>query len=122
MQQQNVKEQRNIHRLSRQAKHFPIPTKIKFHPDPLNKQTIMELITTDRSGLLSQVGKVFNKQDINLHSARITTIGSRAEDMFYITDLQRQPLTDPYKQEQLREELLYVLDKIKPKKTAIGVN
>jgi [protein-PII] uridylyltransferase len=122
LQQQNVKEHRNIHRLSRQAKHFPIPTKIKFHPDPLNKQTIMELITTDRSGLLSQVGKVFNKQGINLHSARITTIGSRAEDMFYITDLQRQPLTDANRQEQLREELLYVLDNIKPKKMAIAIN
>jgi [protein-PII] uridylyltransferase len=116
LQQQNVKEQRNIHRQSRQAKHFPIPTKIKFHPDQLNKQTIMELITTDRSGLLSQVGKVFNKQGINLHSARITTIGSRAEDMFYITDLKLQPLSDVSRQEQLREELLYVLDKIKPKK------
>ena len=113
---QEVKEHRNIHRLSRQAKHFPIPTNIQFHSDPLNRHTILELITTDRSGLLSQIGKVFNKQDINLHSARITTIGSRVEDMFYITDLQLQPLSDPSRQEQLREELIYVLDDIKPKK------
>ena len=119
--QREVKEHKNIHRLSRQAKHFPIPTNIKFHPDPLNKQTILELITTDRSGLLSQVGKVFNKHDINLHSARITTIGSRVEDMFYITDLQSQPLADPAKQEQLREALIYVLDDIKPKKAASAV-
>jgi [protein-PII] uridylyltransferase len=118
---QDVKEHRNIHRLSRQAKHFPIPTKIKFHPDPLNKQTILELITTDRSGLLSQVGKVFNKQEINLHSARITTIGSRVEDMFYITDLQSQPISDIGKQELLRGELIYVLDNIKPKKAANAV-
>jgi [protein-PII] uridylyltransferase len=119
---QEVKEHKNIHRQSRQAKHFPIPTKIKFHPDPLNKQTIMELITTDRSGLLSQIGKVFNKQDINLHSARITTIGSRVEDMFCITDLQLQPLSDASRQEHLREELLYVLDHIEPKKAvAIAV-
>ncbi len=114
---QEVKEHRNIHRLSRQAKHFPIPTSIRFYPDPLNKQTIMELVTTDRSGLLSQIGRIFNKLDINLHSARITTIGSRVEDMFYITDLQLQPLSDPGKQEQLREELLYALDNIKPKKS-----
>ncbi len=118
---QVVKEHRNIHRLSRQAKHFPIPTHIKFHPDPLNKQTILELITTDRSGLLSQVGRVFNKNDINLHSARITTIGSRVEDMFYITDLQSQPLSDPDRQERLRDELIYVLDNIKPKKTTPAV-
>ena len=115
---QDVKEHRNIHRLSRQAKHFPIPTNIQFHTDPVNKQTILELIATDRSGLLSQVGRVFNDQAINLHSARITTIGSRVEDMFYITDLQLQPLSDPIKQKQLREELLYALDDIQPKKSA----
>jgi [protein-PII] uridylyltransferase len=118
---QEVKEHRNIHRLSRQAKHFPILTKIQFHSDPINKQTVLELITTDRSGLLSQVGRTFNKQDINLHSARITTIGSRVEDMFYITDLQLNPLSDPDKQELLRQELLYVLDDIKPKKAAVAV-
>jgi [protein-PII] uridylyltransferase len=113
-----VKEHKNIHRQSRQAKHFPIPTKILFHPDQQNKQTIMELITTDRSGLLSKIGKVFNKQAINLHSARITTIGSRVEDMFYITDMHLQPISDTGKQATLREELLLVLDNIKPKKAA----
>lgn len=113
---QHVKDHINIHRLSRQAKYFPIPTDIQFHSDSLNNQTILELITTDRPGLLSQVGKVFNNQDINLHSARITTIGSRVEDMFYITDLQLQPLTDPSKKEQLREELIFVLDNFKPDK------
>lgn len=113
-----VKEHKNIHRQSRQAKHFPIPTNIFFHPDPQNKQTIMELITTDRSGLLSKIGKVFNKQAINLHGARITTIGSRVEDMFYITDIHLQPISDVGNQTKLREELLLVLDNIKPKKTA----
>ncbi|MEQ1558350.1 MAG: [protein-PII] uridylyltransferase [Methyloglobulus sp.] len=113
---QEVKEHKNIHRLSRQAKHFPIPTSIRFHPDPLEKQTILELVSTDRSGLLSKIGRVFNKLAINLHSARITTIGSRAEDIFYITDLQLQPISDTSKQEQLREEILLALDNIKPKK------
>ncbi len=116
LQNQEVKEHKNIHRQSRQAKHFPIPTNIKFHSDILNNMTILELITTDRSGLLSKVGRVFNKHDINLHSARITTIGSRVEDMFSITDLQLQPLSDPSRQEKLREELIYVLDNIKAKK------
>ena len=117
---QEVKEHRNIHRLSRQAKHFPIPTSIKFYADPSNKQTVMELITTDRSGLLSQIGRVFNRQDINLHSARITTIGSRVEDMFYITDLQLQPISDTDKQAQLREELISALEN-KPKRAAYAV-
>ncbi len=107
---QQIKEHINIHRLSRQAKYFPIPTDVQFHPDSQNNQTILELITTDRPGLLSQIGQVFYNEGINLHSARITTIGSRVEDMFYITNLQLQPLTDLSKQQQLREALVSALD------------
>jgi [protein-PII] uridylyltransferase len=105
-----VKKHKNIHRQSRQAKHFPIPTSIQFHADPLNRHTIIELITTDHAGLLSKIGRAFVQKGIHLHSAKITTIGSRAEDMFYITDNQSQPITDAAKQEQIREEILKMLE------------
>ncbi len=107
-----VKEHRNIHRQEklRQAQHFPIPTEITFHDDTLNRHTIMELITTDHAGLLSKVGYAFMQQHIHLHSAKITTIGSRVEDMFYITDQQLQPITDKNKQQQIRAAILKVLD------------
>jgi [protein-PII] uridylyltransferase len=108
--QQVVKDPINIHRLSRQAKYFPIPTAIQFHHDPLHNQTILELTTTDRSGLLAEIGRIFNKHHVKLHNAKITTIGSRVEDMFYITNLNLQPISDLNRQEQLREELIYVLD------------
>jgi [protein-PII] uridylyltransferase len=104
-----VKKHKNIHRQSRQAKHFPIPTSIQFHADPLNRHTIIELITTDHAGLLSKIGRAFVKKGIHLHNAKITTIGSRVEDMFYITDNQSQPITDPTRQEQIREEILKML-------------
>ncbi len=108
----HVKGHINIHRRSksRQAQHFPIPTSITFFADPLNRHTIIELITTDHAGLLSKIGSAFIKQHVNLLSAKITTIGSRAEDMFYITDQQLQPITDPDKQNQIREEMLKMLD------------
>ena len=77
---------KNIHRQSRQAKHFPIPTTVLFPSDSLQRQTLVELITTDRSGLLSDIGQVFIALDIQLHDAKITTIGSRVEDIFYVTD------------------------------------
>ncbi|MEQ1528977.1 MAG: [protein-PII] uridylyltransferase [Methylococcales bacterium] len=101
-----VKEQINIHRQSRQAKHFPIPTSIEFKADPLNRHTILELITTDHAGLLSKIGKAFVRQNIHLHSAKITTIGSRVEDMFYITDQQQKPISDPLIQQQVHDEIM----------------
>ncbi len=110
--QGEVKGHINIHRQSksRQALHFPIRTSIKFLTDPLNRHTVIELITTDHAGLLSKIGRAFIKQKVNLLSAKITTIGSRAEDMFYITDQQLQPINDLDKQNLIREEILKMLD------------
>ena len=108
---QTIKKQKNINRESRQAKNFPITTKIYFHDDPHNRHTVMELISTDRTGLLSTIGQVFREQEISLHSAKITTIGSRVEDIFCISDKQSKPIDDKEKQKKLRVEMLKVLDK-----------
>jgi len=96
----------NINRQHRQARHFPIETSIKFSVDPLSRHTILELITTDHAGLLSKIGKAFVQQNIHLHSAKITTIGARVEDMFYITDQELQLINDPVKQQQIQDEIL----------------
>lgn len=110
LRQQQVKNHKNLHRQSRQARHFPIPTSIQFFDDPLGRHTIIELVTTDRAGLLSQIGQAFIHQNINLHSAKITTIGSRAEDMFYVTDLQNLPIGDTSRQQQIHDEILAMMD------------
>jgi [protein-PII] uridylyltransferase len=109
LQNREVRSNQNIHRESRQAKHFPIPTRIKFITDPLGKHTIIELVTTDHAGLLSKIGRAFLQQQIQLHSAKITTIGSRVEDMFYVTDQQQQPITDHISQQKIREEIMNTL-------------
>jgi [protein-PII] uridylyltransferase len=79
-------------RTPRKYKHFPIKTHIAFKTDELNDRTVMELITADHPGLLSQVGRAFTECGIRLLNARIATLGSRAEDIFYITDRNNQPL------------------------------
>jgi [protein-PII] uridylyltransferase len=105
----SVKEQRNIHRQSRQAKHFPITSQVIFHKDPTDKYSIIEFITTDRSGLLASVGKIFIDLDIQLHDAKITTIGSRVEDMFYVTDMELNLITDEEMIRRIRDELLLII-------------
>jgi len=104
--QNKVKKNKNIHRQSRQAKHFPIPTHIEFHADALNRYTLIELVTTDHAGLLSKIGQAFVQQHIHLHNAKISTIGSRVEDMFYIVDEQKQPITDTQTLEALQSAIL----------------
>jgi [protein-PII] uridylyltransferase len=70
----------------------------------------MELITTDRTGLLSIVGKVLSDQSILITNAKITTISSRVEDIFFITNQDSKPITDPEKQQQIKQQLLDLLN------------
>ncbi|UCC56383.1 MAG: [protein-PII] uridylyltransferase [Gammaproteobacteria bacterium] len=81
-------------RMPRQYRHFPIKTRIEFKQDPDDQRTVMELITVDHPGLLSQVGKAFTECGVRLLNARIATLGSRVEDIFQVTDQNDRPLED----------------------------
>jgi [protein-PII] uridylyltransferase len=107
----NHKGRGNIHRLSRQARYFPIRTQVIFHHDPKKQHTILELISTDDPGLLSKVGRVFQENNIALHNAKISTIGGRVEDRFYITDLEHNSINDQKKLDHLKNDLLTCLAK-----------
>ncbi|WP_201527462.1 [protein-PII] uridylyltransferase [Psychrobacter frigidicola] len=80
-------------RIPRHLRHFEVPTIISFEFNEASDQHIMSLQTLDQPGLLARVGQVFLQQRIEVHAARITTLGERAEDMFYISDQQDKPLS-----------------------------
>lgn len=52
----------------------------------------MEIVSADRPGLLSTVGQIFIEADVNIDTAKILTIGEKAEDVFYIVELDDSPL------------------------------
>ena len=81
-------------RTPRQFQHFSIKTQLEFKLDPHDRRTIMELVTADRPGLLSRIGQAFADCEIKLLNAKIATLGSRAEDVYYITDKNNEPLSD----------------------------
>ena len=109
LKEKKVKVSKNIYQQSRQAKHFPIETSVSFIDDAANKHTAIELITTDHAGLLSTIGRAFTELGIQLHDAKITTIGSRAEDMFYISDQNAQPINSEAERQRIRSTLLRYL-------------
>lgn len=80
-------------RIPRQLRHFNVPTVISFEFNEASGQHIMSLQTLDQPGLLARVGQVFLQHKIEVHAARITTLGERAEDMFYISDQNDAPLS-----------------------------
>ncbi len=71
-------------RVSRQLKHFPINTKVNIERDR-HGMYVLSLIAGDRPGLLARIAQILDKHDIRLHRAKINTLGSRAEDVFWIS-------------------------------------
>ncbi|MDE2091343.1 MAG: [protein-PII] uridylyltransferase [Gammaproteobacteria bacterium] len=93
-------------RAPRQVRMFTTPTRVQFVDDSVNHRTVLEIIAGDRPGLLSLIGQALQACGIRLQNAKITTVGERAEDVFFITDARNRPLTDSSAQERLRAALL----------------
>jgi len=73
-------------RIARQVKHFPIEPAITLTPARQKPYYELTVSCADRPGLLSSMARVFLNYDINLHDARITTLGQRAEDVFIVSN------------------------------------
>lgn len=81
-------------RLSRHLKHFPIIPEVSIRPDEKGIYHALSITAGDQPGLLSRIARVLVKHNIHLHTAKINTLGERAEDMFLIEgDVLREPKT-----------------------------
>jgi len=81
-------------RLSRQVKHMPIKATIVITPDQGSNNHVLEIIAGDRPGLLSTLAQTFLQQGIHLQTAKINTLGKRAEDTFLISSKNGKRLED----------------------------
>ncbi|HET6630243.1 MAG TPA: [protein-PII] uridylyltransferase [Woeseiaceae bacterium] len=79
-------------RAPRQVRLFSTRTRVEFDVDTANRRTVMELTAGDRPGLLSIVGQAFVDLALDIETAKVMTIGERAEDVFYIVDEHGNPL------------------------------
>jgi len=88
--------------LPRTLKHFPITTRVNFILSADGRQTVLEVRAQDRPGLLYQVALALQQCQVRLVTAKIATYGERAEDYFFVSDRNGEPLTDPAQQECLQ--------------------
>ncbi len=72
-------------RLSRQVKHFPIKPEVSIRGDEKGTHFILSLTAADRPGLLYMVANALTAHGASLHTAKIATLGERAEDVFLIS-------------------------------------
>jgi [protein-PII] uridylyltransferase len=93
-------------RVSRQLKHFPITPEVTIRPDEKGASHALAIIAGDRPGLLYAIARVLGKYAINLITAKIVTLGERAEDVFVISGA---ALSNPKTVLLLESELLDAL-------------
>ncbi|WP_151704032.1 [protein-PII] uridylyltransferase [Nitrincola alkalilacustris] len=97
-------------RVPRQLKLFAMPTTVNISNDPSSHQTVLEVITPDRPGLLARLGRIFVQFGLSVRKAKISNIGERVEDFFFITDENDQPISDPEVCKNLQEAICKKLD------------
>ena len=97
-------------RIPRLLKQFKQKTRVTLSPTPNHDATSLEVTTPDRPGLLAVLAKVFVEVGISLISAKITTLGERVEDVFYITDQNGSPITDPASIEHITNRICGTID------------
>jgi [protein-PII] uridylyltransferase len=73
-----------IGRVSRQLKHFPLSPEVRIFPDDKGTHYILEIVAGDRPGLLARIAYTLASANINVASAKINTLGERAEDVFLL--------------------------------------
>ncbi len=80
---------------------FDIPPKIRIDNTASGGDTVVEIETRDRHGLLYDIACTFRDQGLDIRAAKINTQGLRAIDAFYIQTARRKKLTDSAGQERL---------------------
>ncbi len=97
-------------RVSRQLTQFVRPATLKLtSPNDEGKSTL-ELVVSDRPGLLALIAETFVELDVELHEARIATLGERVEDLFVISDLNGKPLQTGSRTERIVDTLTERID------------
>ena len=96
----------NRGRVSRQLKHFPITPEVHIRPDEREQYFILAITAGDRPGLLFGIARVLGEYHLNLHTAKIATLGGRAEDTFLISG---DALHHPHSILLLEQDLLQTL-------------
>ena len=97
---------------SRQLRHFQVPTQVSFREDPMHHGSVLTIEAADRPGLLARIGRLFVEFDISVHSAKISTLGERVEDVFFVTDARGRPLRDPAFNQRLTTRVKEVLNAV----------
>ena len=72
-------------RLSRRVRHFPVTPAVDIRPDERGTFYVLSIVASDRPGLLYGIARVLARYNVDLRTAKINTLGDRAEDVILVS-------------------------------------
>jgi [protein-PII] uridylyltransferase len=100
-------------RLPRQVRHFPFQPHVDIRRDDRAQHFTMLVTAVDRPGLLYAIARILSEHHVQIHIAKISTLGERVEDAFLISG---NELSHPAMLVKLEQDLLAVLHIPRPQK------
>ena len=97
-------------KISRRLEQFVTRTEVVLTTPDDSAESILQIVSSDRQGLLSMVGSLFVELDIVVHQARITTLGERVEDVFHISDVEGNRILESTRIDQIVSRLQARID------------
>jgi [protein-PII] uridylyltransferase len=93
------------YRVREKRRHYPrskvlTPTSVTIDNGVSDFFTVVEVSAPDRIGLLFDVARAFHELELDVHVAKVATLGARVVDAFYVRDLYGEKIEDP---EHIRE-------------------
>ena len=83
-----------------------VPAEIKVNNQDSDFYTIVEVTGEDRIGILYEITETLTDHGCDIHFARISTLGNRIIDVFYVQDTWGEKIEEKEKVERLKDTLL----------------
>ena len=99
------------YRQSRKDRYFASKVVARLTNQEGRLYTTLEINCPDHPGILAAVGKLFVEESISIRDARITTLGERVEDLFYITNASGTAISDEDEGNDLVDKIKEALEK-----------
>jgi [protein-PII] uridylyltransferase len=83
-----------------------VPQEVKVNNQDSDFYTIVEVMGEDRLGILYEITQALTDHGCDIHFARISTLGNRIVDVFYVQDEWGEKIKEKNKTDQLKRTIL----------------
>jgi [protein-PII] uridylyltransferase len=87
-----------------------VPNEVRIDNRSSGAATVIEVFTFDRTGLLYALARKLHELELTIWHAKISTSLDQVVDVFYVTNRGGGKIDDPQRLEQIRQEMLAVIE------------